>query len=150
MARNCKNVSVILKLIFFSLNPDRNVSGPRNPGRSVWMGTICPLWRKTYIASSPCACESLDVPKWRLTSQASSMNARSLIMLIQKSTCAACLASNSLVLWRRNLRSHHWNVKWKKHGHLQFKFEVLRSFVGFGLFPLNLRNWKFGSLLFCV
>lgn len=71
--------------------PNRNVSGLRSPGRSVWMDTICPSWRKTCVACSPCACGSPDVPKWKPTLQASSMNARSLITLTQKSTCAICL-----------------------------------------------------------
>ncbi|CAK6961241.1 P43 5S RNA-binding protein-like [Scomber scombrus] len=75
-----------------------NISVPRNPGRNVWMDTTFPLWRKTCETSLHCACGSPGVPKWKPTSQASSTNERSLIMLTQKSTSATFLVSNGLVL----------------------------------------------------
>lgn len=105
----CLHSIVVSPMFFFFSAPNlnRSVSGPRNPGRSVWMDIICPSWRKIWVASSPCACGYPDVPKWKPTFQVSTMNARSLTMLTQRSTCAPSSVSEGLMLWWKSLKLCH-------------------------------------------
>lgn len=91
-----------LFVFWWFLRASRNVTGQRSLGRSVWMDTIFPLWRKTCVASLPCACECHAAPKSRPTCRDSSTSGRSLIMLTRRSTCGTCLPWKSLN-WRNLL-----------------------------------------------